>query len=312
MFDLNEMAIFAQVVDAGSFTAAAERLGLPKSSISRKVSQLEERVGVRLLNRTTRQIKLTEMGRQYYQYCARISEQAEEADRLIHNLQAEPSGRLTISAPTGVGTPFVGELISDFLDRYPKVSIEIRLENHIVDLIDEEVDVAFRVGQLQDSSIIARPLGVGSMILCASPAYADRNGLPQSPMELADHSFIHYDSTPFILKGDGYDVNIPIRLINSDLRFNVDLVLNDFGIAPIPAMLCAEYLKNGAMLPVLPNYPLHNMALHLVYASRKQLATKITTFVEYVLERCTPTPPWEIIASEVSSMWKEKKIAQNY
>lgn len=312
MFDLNEMAIFAQVVETGSFTAAAEKLGLPKSSISRKVSQLEERVGVRLLNRTTRQIRLTEMGRQYYQYCARISEQAEEADRLIHNLQAEPSGRLTISAPTGVGTPFLGELISDFLERYPKVSIEIRLENHIVDLISEEVDVAFRVGQLQDSSIIARPLGVGSMILCASQGYANRYGIPQHPQELADHKFIHIDSSPLILKSEDYSIEIPVRLINNDLRFNVDLVLSDFGIAPIPAMLCAEHLQSGAMVPVFPEFPLHNLTLYLVYASRKQLATKITTFVEYVLERCTPTPPWELIAEEVSARWKEKKSAPNF
>src|SRR5690606_5190989 len=180
-FDLNEMAIFAHVVDAGSFTGAARNLGLPKSTVSRKITQLEERLGVRLIQRNTRSLRLTDTGNAYYNHCARILSEIEEANIAVTQMQSTPTGTLRITAPVLFGSTVLSALIAEFMELHPQVN---------VDLVLDVIDIAFRIGQLEDSSLIGRYLGDVRGMLCASPEYLRRKAAPSHPDELSNHSLI--------------------------------------------------------------------------------------------------------------------------
>ena len=303
MHDLNEMAIFAKVVEEKSFTGAALKLGLPKSTVSRKISQLEERVGVRLLHRTTRQLRTTDSGASYYEYCARMVEQAAEADLHMQNLQVEPTGRIRVSVPMGFGNDFFSELISEFVVTYPKVRVDIFMDNRAVDLIDEEFDVAIRVADLPDSSMVARPLGPAVLMLVASPEYVEKHGQPETLNDLHDHDYIHFMDSPMEMIGPNgvQETYVEPRLMINDMRFSLKLVLKGRGIAAIPLMLCAQDLMKGNLVHLLPQYRFPHKTLNLVYPSRKQLSTKVLSFIEFVLEKCRPQAPWELEEKELMS-----------
>src|SRR5262245_50525709 len=183
--DLNEMLVFARVVQAGSFTTAAAQLGMPKSTVSRKVSELEERLGSRLLQRTTRALSLTDVGRTYYDYCARIVGEIEEAERAVSSLQGTPRGLLRVTAPVNVS--FLGPIVSGFLERYSEVQIELFCTQRSVDLIEERYDLGIRAGALVDSTLIARSLGTVRWFVVATRAYLKKHGRPRSPEELKEH-----------------------------------------------------------------------------------------------------------------------------
>src|SRR6266850_380335 len=176
--DLNEMLVFARIVQAGSFTAAAAALGMPKSTVSRKLSELEERLKARLLQRTTRKLSLTDVGRTYYDYCVRIVGEIEDAERAVSSLQETPRGLLRVTAPINVA--FLGPIVSDFLKRYPEVRLELFCTGRAVDLVEERFDLGIRAGVLADSTLIARSLGSVRWFLVASPAYVEKRGRPRS------------------------------------------------------------------------------------------------------------------------------------
>ena len=188
--DLNETLIFARIVQAGSFTGAAKELGMPKSTVSRKLSELEERLGARLLQRTTRKLSLTELGQIYYRDCERIVAQLEEAEVSITELQAEPRGLLRITAPLNFG--FLGGIVADFLDHNAPLQVELVCTDRMVDLVEEGFDIGIRVGRLSDSSLIARSLGSGYGIAVASPPYLKLHGKPRNPADLKGHECIWF------------------------------------------------------------------------------------------------------------------------
>src|SRR6266481_972624 len=177
--DVNEMVVFARVVQAGTFTTAAAELGMPKSTVSRKVSELEERLKARLLQRTTRKLSLTDAGRTYYDYCARIVSEVQDAERAVSRLQEVPRGLLRVTAP--INAAFLGPIVSDYLKRYPEVRLELFCTARAVDLVEERFDVGIRAGTLPDSTLIARSLGSVRWFLVATPAYLKRQGRPRSP-----------------------------------------------------------------------------------------------------------------------------------
>src|SRR5882672_12732054 len=183
--DLNEILVFARVVQAGSFTMAAAQLGMPKSTVSRKVSELEERLRARLLQRTTRKLSLTDAGRTYYDYSARIVGEIEDAERAVSSLQQTPRGVLRVTAPVNVA--FLGPIVSDYLKRYPEVRIDLFCTGRLVDLIEERFDLGIRAGLLGDSTLIARSLGNVKWFLVAAPAYLKKHGRPRSPDDLKKH-----------------------------------------------------------------------------------------------------------------------------
>ncbi len=297
VIDYNEMAIFAKVVDAGSYTRAADKLGLPKSTVSRKISQLEERLGVRLLHRTTRAIKPTETGRAYYQHCAQIVAEAEEAQRAIHQFQSEPSGALRITAPVVFGAGFLVDIVQAFLDRYPQVRMDILLDNKVLDLVEEDIDVAFRIGPMVDSSLVARSLGSVRPIMCASPAYLRAHGTPRTPDDLNRHVCVRHSNAPWHLEGvDGsrFELEVPGRLMANDITMTKNLMLQGYGIGLLPVTMAHEEIGRGQLVQVLPAWHFPDREVHLVYHSRRQLPSKVTAFIDFVLARCKPVAPWEL------------------
>lgn len=297
MNDFNEMAIFAVVVGTGSFTRAAEKLKLPKSTISRKISQLEKRVGVRLINRTTRNLKATEVGKLYYEHCVRMVEQAEEADRVVSNMQSEPSGLLRISTPLSFGTPFLMKNIKSFLEKYPKVDIEVVSDNKVVDMLEDEIDIAMRVGPLTDSSLVTRNLGTARMALCASPDYIARHGAPNSLEELADHCCISHPATTwhFRCQEGVREIRTTPRMISNDMDMIRKMVLSGFGIGAAPQILVSEDVKAGRLIPLLPKTPFVERTFYLVYPSRREPPSKVVAFIDHIIAASQPIPPWELI-----------------
>src|SRR5580698_3598481 len=192
--DLNEILVFTRVVQAGSFTAAAAELGMPKSTVSRKVSELEERLKSRLLQRTTRQFNLTDAGRTYYDHCARIVGEIEDAERAVSSLQETPRGLLRVTAP--VNAAYLGPIVSDYLKRYPEVRLDLFCTGRNVDLVEERFDVGIRAGVLADSTLIARSLGSARWFLIATPAYLKRRGRPRSPEDLKAHDCLFFGVAP--------------------------------------------------------------------------------------------------------------------
>ncbi len=294
--ELNEMGVYATVVDLGSFTRAADKLSMPKSTVSRHVSQLEQRLGVRLLNRTTRQLKPTEVGKLYFQHCSRIIEEAEQAREVIQNMQAEPSGLLRLTLPLAFGNEFIQLLIKDFLQLHPKIKVEIQMDNRNLDMLDEELDVAFRMGDLADSSLVARHIGMNRLILCATPAYLQQHGTPETMQDLVDHEFIRHPSAPMTLfkNQKEYPLLTQDRLMLNDMDLVRKMTLQDMGIGMLPKLLACEEVRGGRLVQVMEEYTGPKKDIYLVYAGRRQKAAKVAAFVDFAMERIKESAPWEL------------------
>ena len=295
--DLNEMVVFARVVEAGSFTAAAAALGMPKSTVSRKVSELEERLDARLLQRTTRTLSLTDVGRTYYDYCARIAGEVEEAERAVSSLQASPRGLLRVTAPVNVG--YLGPIVSDYLRRYPDVRLELSCTERNVDLVEERFDLGIRAGSLADSTLIARSLGAVKWFLVASPSYLKKRGRPRSPVDLEKRDFLFFGAGPHaraVHLDDGssaVQVTPPARMVVTDMEVLLAAVIAGLGISLLPAFLCIGDLRARRLERVLQAWDAPATPMHVVYASTRHLSPKVKTFVEHLQQRMTP-PPWEL------------------
>src|SRR5258706_4180977 len=239
--DLNEMVVFARVVKAGSFTAAATELGMPKSTVSRKVSELEERLDARLLQRTTRKLSLTDVGRTYYDYCARIASEVDDAERAVSSLQATPRGVLRVTAPVNVA--LLGPIVSDYLKRYPEVRLDLFCTSRAVDLVEERFDLAIRAGTLADSTLVAKTLGRVGWFLVATPAYLKKHGRPRSPEDLKKHDCMFFgtgDSVTARLETADRSVQVALsaRLVVSDMDVVHAVATAGLGVALLPAFRC--------------------------------------------------------------------------
>ena len=298
-FDLNEMAIFVHVVDAGSFTGAAKNLDLPKSTISRKITQLEERLGVRLIQRTTRSLRLTDTGNAYYGQCARILTEVEEANIAVIRMQSTPTGTLRITAPQLFGSAVLSKLIGGYMEKYPDVNVEMVLTDQVLDLVQEGIDVAFRVGHLDDSSLIGRHLGEARAVLCASTEYAKKYGLSTQPEQLKEHALITLSKWPdwqlFDANNKEFNLHVKPKIQSNDFASIFQLVLNGNGISALPAMLAAAPIEKGRMVPVLSHWSFAASPIHALYPSNRHLSAKVRTFIDYMLAAVRPVPPWEIL-----------------
>jgi DNA-binding transcriptional LysR family regulator len=295
-FDLNELAIFVKVVDAGSFTGAAKNLGLPKSTVSRKITQLEERLGVRLLQRTTRTLSLTDNGSAYYNQCARIIGDVEEANIAVTEMQSTPKGLLRITAPVFFGTWVISDLVTNFLKNNPEIQIDIVLTDQSIDLIQEGIDVAFRVGVLADSSLIARPLGEANQIICASPAYIQEHGVPTHPSDLKQHSIINWslnDAWGFD-SPESLSVDLKPRVVVNDAQSLHKMALNGLGIARLPTFICAQDITDKKLIPILCDWSANAAPIHAIYPSNRHLSVKVRSFVDYVLDELRKDQPWQV------------------
>jgi len=292
--DLNAVAAFAGVLEAGSFRGAAQALRVPRSTVSRKIAELEDRLGVRLLERTTRSVRLTEAGAAYHRQVAPALEALREAERALSTGQAEPSGRLRIAAPDDFGETIFVEALAEYMRRHPAVEIDIELTNRHVDLLEEGFDLAVRAGPLGDSSLIARRLGRPQpALLHASPAYLRKHGAPRRVEDLARHDCLvltGHRTWPLRRGGRMAEVPVRVRAAASSFQLLRELAVAGHGIAMLPEHIGAASVRSGALRTVLDAAAGPPIPLHVVYPSARHLSAKVRALLE-VLEARFPGFP---------------------
>lgn len=299
---LAEMEAFIGVVDSGSFTAAARELRLTPSAISKLIARLEDRLGARLLQRTTRRIGLTAEGRTYLDQARGILAELDAVEASVGGAGAEPRGLLRVNVAHGFGMTQIVPLVPEFLARHPKVDVQLTFADQIVDLIAEGEDIGIRLGTLNDETLMARRLGAHRRIVCAAPVYLKRHGLPKHPADLHAHNCLLFDGPeglnlwPFRLP-DGSIDNVAVRgsfrSNNGDAIFR--LLLDGVGLCYAADFGIMPSIRNGALVPVLTDYTAEvTRPIHAVYPARKHLAAKVRAFVDYLVEKFTPRPPWEM------------------
>lgn len=295
--DLNAMVVFGAVVKHGSFTAAGRALALPKSTVSRRVAQLEEELGLRLLQRTTRRMSVTEAGRQFYDYCLRVTELSEAAYRQAAGQLETPSGLLRITTDEVFGTVFLPDMLAGFMKDHPALDVNVVLSPRRLDLIEQGFDLAVWAGPLPDSSYIARRLGEDPQLLCASPAYVKRAGTPQTPEELADHDCLVYGIKPTPVAWKLMDATgrlraftVAGRLKAGDMTVLLRSALAGLGIARLPGFMAAPELATGRLVNVLPGWHTEPTQAQLVYPSSQGLSPKVRAFADYLVAQLKATP----------------------
>ncbi len=299
MIDFNEIYVFVKVVEAGSFVGASKQLDMPSTTVSRKVQKLEEALGVRLLQRSTRKLHLTDIGRQYFERCQQSLVGIEEATTIASQARSMPSGVLRIASPMDFAVNYLQPWVDDFLCTYPDVNIELEVADRYVDLLDERIDIAFRSGELEDSSLVARRIGPKHSILCASPDYLARAGLPGSVQDLIQHDCVIMGASlanaHWRLRTENGEVTVPVkgRYAVDNMQLVVKALISGRGIALVPYPLVHTLLKERALVQVLDGCEPALQSIYVVYPSHKQLARHVRAFIDYVVEQTTPQAPWE-------------------
>ena len=300
MQNLTDIAIFVKVVELASFTAAAEALDMSQPVVSKALTRLEEKLGARLLNRTTRRLSLTEAGSELYSRSVRALAEIENAELEVARFQTEPRGLLRVSAPMSFSILHLGPALQGFLTRYPGVTLELSLDDRQVDLVEEGLDVAVRIGRLQDSNLIARKIAPCRQVLCASPAYLAQRGEPERPEDLLAHTCVLYSllSTPREWRLVGPDGELHTVPINGSMQSNNGLVnravaLAGGGIVLLQTFYLGEQLRTGTLKPVLCKFKPQELAVYAVYPERRNLMPKVRAFVDFLATTFGPQPPWE-------------------
>lgn len=293
MDKLRSMAVFVAAVDAGNFTAAAAAFQMSPVMVGKHIAQLEHTLGARLLTRTTRRQSLTEIGQQYADQCRAILAQIEAAETGAAAMRAGPRGRLKITAPVSFGAEWLGPAMTDYLERYPEVGLDMSLNDRLVDLVEEGFDAAVRIGTLEDSTMVARLLFPYAMVICASPGYLARRGTPHTPEDLDRHEcldFMHWPhSVRWRLRGDRGPNQIPASRFraNNGQALRV-AALHGFGIVMQAEVLLAQDIAAGRLVQILEPYAPVPRPMHLVYPRDRQATPKLTTFIDFMLERFGP------------------------
>ncbi|WP_394199876.1 LysR family transcriptional regulator [Shewanella waksmanii] len=287
------IVIFTEVVNQGGFSAAAETLGHSTSFVSKSINKLEARLGVRLLNRTTRSIGLTPEGQAYYERCVNLVSDAEQAEQLLTPQHAAPSGRLKISSPVGFGRSHLQAIISEYLHLYPNVSLELDLNDKRIDVIADGYDLAIRAsGQLEESSLICRKIYQCDALTVASKVYLQRKGMPHHPMELAHHDCISYSNLKMPnrwqyidAKGEPFNVDVRGRILCDSGDFELSLVRDHHGICRLPGFYLDEVLKSDELTVLFDHLPKAQIEVFAIYPSRKHLSPKVRAFIDLAAAR---------------------------
>jgi DNA-binding transcriptional LysR family regulator len=294
------MIVFAQVVDSRSFSAAAVRLGLSKSAVSKQIAKLEDRLGARLLNRTTRTLSPTDAGQDFYERCLRVVREVEEAERAISHLSAEPRGLLRLSAPASFGREYLAPLVPEMLARWPELRIEALFEDRFVDVVAEGFDLVIRITRLQDSSLVARRIASCRRVVCAAPSYLARRGVPRTPAELLQHDCILYsyatDQNEWEFLGpDGRleTVRVDGRLRANNAEVTRAALLAGAGLALSPDFIVGPDIAAGRLVSLLTDYENPFGAIYAVWPHNRNLAPKVRAVVDFLVERFATEPIWE-------------------
>lgn len=293
MSELSNMQLFVRVVEEGSFSATARFLGVTPSAVSRQISQLEHELGGRLFHRTTRRQSLTEAGEIYFQHAHRIVDDLEAARLAVTQLTDTPSGSLHVTVEADLALAFVEPILPEFLNRYPAVDVRLFMSAGLLDLVHEGIDVAIRVGHLDDSSLFARKLAMSHSVVCASPDYLARSGTPTHPRDLASHSCLSFRTKPgknqwsFDSQEGAIDVPISGRLNVNGLIFLRNAARDGLGIIMIPTWMMHDELKQGLLVPILDEFPVipPGTPIHAVFAHNRHLAPKVRAFVDFLAQR---------------------------
>jgi DNA-binding transcriptional LysR family regulator len=298
--DLNSLLVFEKVAALASFSAAARALGLPRSNVSRIIARMEEELGTRLFQRTTREVGLTSTGLALRERCTEIVATVREALDHVGSLAATPRGSLKISAGVGFGINVLAEQLPEFLRRYPEVSISLLLESRAADLVAESVDVAIRLGPLPDSSLVSIRLGEMRRYVCAAPAYLERRGVPRTVNDLKTHDLIEMPngegrSRPWIFtKGsDVVSLEAKPRLCVNEALTLFRLVVNGAGIGVLSGYLCAPEIAAGRLVRLVPEWKLPPVEVNIVFPSRRELAPAIRAFADFMREVSVPGQLWQ-------------------
>ena len=298
MTDLNEMLVFARVVARGSFSAAAREMGVPPSTLSRKLDALEQRLGTRLLERTTRRLRLTEAGALYYERCRQIADLADEADAAIEGLTQSPRGLLRVAAPPAWSQAFLSAPVATFVARHPQVRVEIIMSS---ELATEGFDLAIRIAaSIDDTSLMVRRLGVSTPVPCASPSYVATHGVPRSLDDLTRHTIIGLGRargqlTWRFLGQGGHAIPLPVQprvQVNSAWMAR-DLCRAGVGITLLPSFLARPDLDAGTLVRVLPDLTSRPFEVYVVFPPSAQSTAKVRAFLDVLYEHFAQNPPWE-------------------
>jgi len=296
--DLNDIVVFTKVAETKSFTGAAEALGLPKSTVSRKLAQLEERLGVRLVQRTTRKLALTDIGDAYYARCSRIVADVVEAEHVVMDMQSSPRGRLRVSSTIDFATRYLGDIVADFLAIHRDITVELDASDRLVDLIEDGFDVAVRFGPMPESTLIARRMCSVSLVMCASPDYVARS-TPKTIDDLDAHDHVLFmpstRNQTWTLVNDAteqtYEFGRPARFASNNYGAVRDVALAGGGVALLSDFMIAEDLAAGRLVRVLPQWHTRPTEVHAVYPARQNVPPRLTLFLDHLAKSLNP-PPW--------------------
>jgi len=285
---LEDIEVFTEVVDAKSFTRAAKRLGMPTSTVSSKIARLEEKLGTTLIQRTTRQLSVTSEGKTYYAYCARALAELAEADRALARASAEPAGTLRVTAPADLAHAVLAPVVQTYLARHPRVSVELIVTNRKVDLVAEGIDLAVRIGNLTDSSLIARKFLDARVGLWASEKYLERHGIPQTVADLAHHEMIEMTlarGEVKLLNEDGIAVEVDFsgRLATDDMHNCRTLIETGAGIGPLADFMGEDMSVSNQLVRVLPSLSSVTASAYFIYPAQRFVSQNVRTFIDCAL-----------------------------
>ena len=300
MDKFEDIQAFIAVVDAGSFTAAADRLGMAKSAVSRRISALEERLGVQLLRRTTRALSLTETGKSFYEHGARILADLDEAEAAVQQEHGELRGTLRFALPMSFGVRHMCGAIAAFSKKHPKVRFDLDLNDRRVDLIEDNFDIALRIGHLSDSTLIARRLFEVHTVVCASPHYLNVHGTPGAPEDLVDHQCLVYSNlaepdrmTYKDADGNKGSIKVTAAMSASSGDFLCNAAAHGMGIVLQPAFIAAESIRKGNLVSILTDYTWPVTPAYAVYPPTRHLSYRVRAFIDFLVERFTGQPQWD-------------------
>ncbi|MCE0033141.1 LysR family transcriptional regulator [Klebsiella pneumoniae] len=299
---LLSMAVFVSAVEEGSLVSAARRFGLSPSMAGKHVSAIEEQLKVRLLQRSTRKLTLTDVGRSYYTRCKRLLEEYEDANREAQDAQQSVHGILRVAAPTTFGALHLGRVVSNYLAEYPDVSIETTLSDRYVDLLADGIDVAIRIGRLQDSDLVARRLASCRMMFCAAPSFLARHGEPKTIEQLRQAPRLAFsqavsagDWSVTDANGQTYHIDGEIRLAANNMQMLLAAALTGAGVVYGPSFVFEQSIASGALRVLLPDHKTKDLAIHAIYPSKRHVSLKVRRFIEHLSMSFDDTQSWDLM-----------------
>jgi DNA-binding transcriptional LysR family regulator len=304
---INDIIAFVSVVESGSFTLAAKRLGLTRSGVGKRIVHLEHRLATRLFQRTTRSLSLTDDGQVFYERSTQILSDLQEIDTAMARRSAEPRGQLTLSLPVTLGRRHVLPLLQRFLEKWPQVNATVSFSDSFVDLIEDRIDIAIRTGEpREDSRLLARVVARQRSFACASPSYLNRKGVPNRPEELVNHDCLFFlsEGRPrpwlFSVNGQAWSYAGKARLLMDDGEALQAAAISGFGVAYLPTYLTGQDLRAGRLVPLFESYSLAGEPIRAVYPSKRFLSPKVRCFVDMLTDEWSVEPPWEGIKEQES------------